>query len=50
MQRLYRRRLSVFSLFDEDFSTLGIRITVGSESEILDFQTCVDFEFPRQFP
>ena len=39
MQRLYKRRLSICSLYDDDYSTLGIQITLGPESEKLDIQT-----------
>jgi hypothetical protein len=46
MQRLYRRHLRAYSLY-ADYSTLYIRITVGPGSEKLDFQICVDLEFPR---
>jgi hypothetical protein len=48
MQRLYRRHLRAYSLY-ADYSTLDIRITVGTGSEKLDFQICVDLEFPRIF-
>jgi len=48
MQRLYRRHLRAYSLY-ADYSTLDIRITVGTGSEKLDFQICVDLEFPQTF-
>jgi hypothetical protein len=47
MQRLYKRRLSICSLYDDDYSTSGILSTVGSESEKLDVQTRVDLELPK---
>jgi hypothetical protein len=50
IQHLYGRRPSACSLYDADYSIKGIRIPVGPESEKLDFQICVDLEFPRYLP
>jgi len=46
MQRLYKRRISICSLYDDDYSTLGIQIKVGPESASWIFKPVLILDSP----